>query len=81
MTIIMLWAAFYLGFFCFLGAGKFTYPSWKAFNPTMLFPSDIAVDPHQSPTHMAVNLKASKTDPFGAGTYLYLGATGSAQCN
>ena len=70
---IMLWAPFYLGFFGFMRAGEFTCPSRQAFLPHMLTPADISVDSHSSPTIMAVNLRQSKTDQFGAGMTLYLG--------
>ena len=72
---IMLWAAFCLGFFDFMRAGEFTCPSRQAFLPHMLTPADISVDSHSSPTIMAVHLRQSKTDQFGAGMTLYLGRT------
>ena len=70
---IMLWAAFCLGSFGFMRAGEFTCPSRQAFLPHMLTPADISVDSHSSPTIMAVHLRQSKTDQFGAGMTLYLG--------
>ena len=76
----MLWAAFCLGFFGFLRAGEFTCPSQEAFTPDMLSPEHIAVDSHRAPTHMAVHLRTSKTDPFVAGTTLHLGFTGDTLC-
>ena len=45
-----LWAACCLGFFAFLHSGEFTCPSWAAYNPSMLSPSDIQVDNHPRPT-------------------------------
>ena len=77
---IMLWAAFCLGFFGFMRAGEFTCPSRQAFLPHMLTPADISVDSHSSPTIMAVHLRQSKTDQFGAGMTLYLGRTGDKLC-
>lgn len=76
----MLWAAFCLGFFGFMRAGEFTCPSHEAFTPDMLSLQDLAVDSHSSPTHLAVHLKQSKTDPFGVGTTLHLGTTGDTLC-
>ena len=77
---IMLWAAFCLGFFGFLRSGEFTCPSRESFTPDMLSPQDVSVDSHGAPSHLAVHLKRSKNDPFGAGTTLHLGATGTALC-
>ena len=76
----MLWAAFCMGFFGFMRSGEFTCPSMDAFTPEMLTPQDIAVDSHVSPTRLSVHLKRSKSDPFGAGTTLHLGATGDILC-
>ena len=76
----MLWAAFCLGFFGFMRAGEFTCPSLESFTPDSLSPRDIAVDSHSSPSCITVCLKRSKTDPFGAGTMLHLGATGTVLC-
>ena len=77
---MMLWAAFCLDFFGFMRAGEFTCPSRQAFLPHMLTPADISVDSHSSPTIMAVHLRQSKTDQFGAGMTLYLGRTGDKLC-
>ena len=76
----MLWAAFCLGFFGFMRAGEFTCPSLESFNQGMLSPRDVSVDSHSAPTHLAVHLRQSKTDPFGAGSTLHLGATGDHLC-
>jgi len=46
----------------------------------MLSVDDVVVDSHVRPTHLAVHLKQSKTDPFGAGITLHLGATGDILC-
>lgn len=77
---VMLWAAFCLGFFGFMRAGEFTCPSHQAFTQEMLTVDSIAVDSHENPKHLSVFLKHSKTDQFGVGTFLHLGATGSSLC-
>ncbi len=74
--IIMLWAAFCLGFFGFLRAGEFTLLNDKAFDPEAhLTAGDIAIDSHTAPTLMRVTIKMSKTDPFRHGAHLFIGAT------
>ena len=77
---LMLWAAFCLAFFGFMRSGEFTCPSIQAFTPDMLSPDDIAVNSHTALSFITVHLKRSKNDPFGAGTTLHLGATGSCLC-
>ena len=46
----------------------------------MLSPTDIQVDSHVNPQCLAVHLRQSRTDPFGAGVTLYLGRTGDVLC-
>ena len=46
----------------------------------MLAAADIAVDSHVSPSHLSVHLRQTKTDPFGAGVTIHLGATGDSLC-
>jgi hypothetical protein len=47
--VVLLWAAYCLGFFGFMRAGEFTYLSDSQFDPeSMLTPDDIPVDKHQS---------------------------------
>ena len=41
---------------------------------------DVAVDNLVNPTVVRVHIKASKTDPFRQGVYVYLGATGNDLC-
>ena len=76
----MLWAACCLGFFAFLRAGEFTCPSMDAYDPSMLSPGDIAMNNRANPTSLSVSLRHSKTDVFGAGVTLYVGATGGNMC-
>ena len=75
----MLWAAFCLAFFGFLRAAEFTC------NPLIdsslwLSLSDVGVNSYDNPSCISIFLKHSKTDPFGAGITLFLGATGNELC-
>ena len=75
---VMLWAACTLGFFAFLRAGEFTFVPGRG--QALLTPEDIRVDSHYRPTFLAVTLRGSKTDPFGAGCTLYVGHTQTQIC-
>ena len=77
---VMLWAACCLAFFGFLQCGEFTCPCLGAYSPTMLSPTDIQVDSYVNPQCLALHLRQSKTDPFGAGVTLYLGRTEDVLC-
>ena len=78
---LMLWAAAAMCFFGFLRAGEVVVPSDSAFDPNVyLSYTDISVDSHSFPTYVAVNIKASKTDPFRRGVTVYLGRTHSLIC-
>ena len=61
----MLWAAFTLAFFGFLPASEFTCNS-SSFDPTVhLCLRDVTFVPNiESPSHMLVFIKQSKTDPL-----------------
>ena len=74
----MLWAACTLGFFAFLRSGEFT--SVPGGNHATLTPADVQVDNRHNPSFLAVTLRQSKTDPFGAGCTLYIGRSGSHIC-
>ena len=68
-------------FFGFLRAGEVVVPSDSAFDPSIhLTVKDISVDSHSSPSYIAVNIKASKTDPFRRGVTIYLGRTHNQIC-
>ena len=75
----MLWAACCLGFFGFLRAGEFTVnePFDPAIHPT---PQDLQLDSTSNPTCLRVHLKASKTDPFRQGCFIYLGRGRTSIC-
>ena len=79
--VVMLWAACCLGFFGFMRAGEFTFPTSSHFDPeSMLSPEDVSVDQHQSPSLLCVKLKCSKSDPFRAGVAIFLGHTDNVLC-
>ena len=69
----MLWAACCLGFPGFMRAGEFTKVSSTA---DALSVADVSVDSRDNPQVLAVLLRCSKRDPFGAGVHLYVGRTG-----
>ena len=62
---VMLWAAFTLAVFGFLRASELTCNS-SSFDPTVhLCLRDVTFIPNiESPNHMLVSIKQSKTDPF-----------------
>ena len=76
----LLWATCCLGFFAFLRSGEFTCPSAAAYVPSMLSWGDIQVDSHDHPSYLRIVLRQSKTDLFGAGVSLFVGATGDTLC-
>ena len=60
---------------------KKTVPSVSAFDPTVHLPwGDVAIDPGHPPSKIRVPLKRSKTDQFGRGVAVFLGATGDELC-
>ena len=61
-------------------AVEFTCPSHAVFTPRMLSLHDVFVDSHSSYSHLAVHLRQSKTDLFGAGVTLHFGITGDVLC-
>ena len=79
-TNCMLWAVCCLGFAAFLLSGEFTCPSVGVYDSSMLSWGDVLVDSHTCLTLFVVQLCHSKTDVFGTGVSLYVGATGSPNC-
>ena len=79
---IMLWAAFTLAFFGFLRASEFTCNS-SSFDPTVhLCLRDVTFIPNiESPNHMLVSIKKSKTDPFRQGCTLTIARSLTSICS
>ena len=67
-----------LGFFVFLCCGEFT--STKESHSAPLQVDGVRVDDHHKPTCISLFLSKSKTDPYGKGITLFVGATGSHLC-
>ena len=77
----MTWAACCTGFFGFLRCSEFLLPDQGPFDPSChLSIADISLRQSTSPWFFVVNIKKSKTDQFGAGTQVVLGATGLTIC-
>ena len=77
----MLWAAASMCFFGFFRSGEITVQSAGAFDPRVhLSWGDVSVDGSVPPSKIRVFLKRSKTDQFGRGVEVFVGATGDALC-
>ena len=77
----MLWAAATVCFFGFFRAGEITVPSASAYDSTIhLAWGDVTADAGTPPQKVRVFLKRSKTDQFGRGVEVWLGATGDDLC-
>ena len=77
----MLWAAAVTCFFGFFRAGELTVPSAAEFNPAVhLAWGDVTQDRGSPPSWIRVFLKRSKTDQYGQGVAVYIGATGGELC-
>ena len=65
----------------FFRAGELTVPTQAAFDSAVhLAWGDIAADEGQPPTIVRYFFKRSKTDQFGQGMAVFMGATGSELC-
>ena len=77
----MLWAAATMCFFGFLRVGEAVSPSDSGFDPAShLTFSDVWRDTHENPCFLRVHIKASKTDPFRKGVFIFLGSTQGRIC-
>ena len=65
----------------FLRCGEVVVPSDSTFDETShLAAGDVRVDNISDPHYLQVNIKASKTDPFRQGVFVYLGRTNVDVC-
>ena len=77
----MLWIAATMCFFGFLRVGEIVAPPGSGFDPNIhLSVGDVSMDSSSAPTYLAVNTKASKTDPFCRRLTIYLGKTHDQIC-
>ena len=68
-------------FYGFLRSGEATLTAGQEYDPEAdLSEGDVALDDLVNPTVVRVHIKASKTDPFRQGVFVYLGATGNDLC-
>ncbi|XP_048576205.1 uncharacterized protein LOC125557556 [Nematostella vectensis] len=78
---LMFWAACCLAYFGFLRASEFTVDSLNSFSSQRhVQPQDITLDSMSAPKYIRVNIKASKTDPFRKGTFIYIGKARPPLC-
>ena len=78
---VMLWAAFLLAFYCFLRSGEVCVAVGEDFDEHRdLTPQDIAIDNVSNPQMLKVHIKCSKTDPFRAGTDIFIARTKDDLC-
>ena len=77
----MIWAASATCFFVFFRAGEITIPPSTSFNPVAhLAWGDVSMDGNSPPRKVRVRLKRSKTDQYGRGVEVWLGATSDELC-
>ena len=78
---LMFWSACSLAFFSFLRVSEFiSYPP-SPFDPARhLAPTDVEFLPGEPSPGLRPRIKFSKTDPVGAGHFLYIGVTGTNLC-
>ena len=78
---VMFWAAASSCFFGFFRAGEITVPSAAAFDAAVhLAWGDVSTDSVTPPSKIRFRLKRSKTDQFGRGVEVFVGATGDEIC-
>ena len=68
-------------FYGFLRSGEITVPSMAEFDPEgHLCEGDVALDSLEDPAVVRVHIKASKTDPFCQGVFVFIGKTDNTRC-
>lgn len=78
---IMLWAACCTCFYGILHSGEVTISSSEEYDPEChLSVEDVDLDSYSEPSVVRVHIKASKTDLFYQGVFIYLGKTGNDLC-
>ena len=77
---IMLRATFSMGFFGFLRLGEFTHSPSQSQSECTLMTGDVSIDSRDNPQVLTVHLRRSKTDPYGSGTHIHMGRTGTQLC-
>ena len=78
---VMLWAAMLLCFFGFFRSGEVCSPPLELFDKTShLAFTNVSVDSISNPQQLSIQLKRSKTDPFGKGVQVCVGKTGGWLC-
>ena len=77
---ITLWAAFCIRFFGFLRSGEFPHSPSQPHDECALTTDGVAIDSRNNPQVLTIRLRRSKTDPYGAGTHIYVGRTGMKLC-
>ena len=76
----MLLAACCLGFFAFLRSGELTCPHLARSIHPCSHGGNVHVNSHGRPEYLVNTLRQSKTNVFGSGVTLYVGATGDTLC-
>ena len=82
---LMFWSACSLAFFGFIRVSEFTSspppPPHPPFDPARhLAPTDVEFLSGEPSPGLRLRIKFSKTDPVGAGHFLYIGVTGTNLC-
>ena len=73
-----MWPATCVGYFGFMRAGEFT--AVNTATPGILL-SEVAINSRSPPTAVCSRFRRAKTDPFGRGVEIFLGASGTAVCS
>ena len=74
----LLWAIACTAFFGFLRLGEVFPPAGNSTLPLLL--SDLGTDSHLDPTFFRILIRRAKNDPFGKGSFVFLGRTDKDIC-